>query len=424
MRLLLSALLRTLVWASIGISAVAVGLGHYAPRGLRCRREAVPRYQWVNGRTSSNMECQPRFLDRETGAIVRGEFPAADTLELASCSPWRDERGQFHVVGRRMTYLRQGKKCFPQEFGLARYTFPEGRLIDRVELDQVPVTEPCWAPGLAPRIIFVAGNGVFYGYAFEGSDGCPLGGADAPDRPREIAWRTTRPGLGLLQIKDLIWPTDPRLGGRLIASLSYQVQIDGRRRFLGPQLWWIELSGDGTAITGAGRIIVPEHGDLAWAVDQDQEERLPSIALTPAGGLTLAYLARMRDQTPWELRVARLESDPATGAPMVRRGGSRGLARGCIATAPAFSTDGRWVYGIVDCEPGIAPIAPRRFPVAGALATSAPGPGRSDPGSPPAPAEQPPRLGRADPAVFDPTRLVDGRTGRNASSTAAAVFVD
>jgi hypothetical protein len=360
----------------------------------------------------------PRFLDRETGQFVRFNFPDGDTLDYAACSPWCDDRGQYQVVGRWMNRSGEGNTGLPREFGLARYTFPEGRAIDRIALDVTPVGEPCWVPGLTPRILFASGDGNIYGYTFEEEDGISPVGAEIPERPqpRRLEWRTARPGSGLVCFKDLIWPSDPRLGGKLIASLTYQVRPNGKAMFVGSQLWWLQLSDDQTAIEAAGRLTVPDSRDPE--PDQGLEERLPNVAPTPDGGLTLAYLVRAKNQGLWELRVAPVASDLGTGTPLVRCESSRTLARHCIPTTPAFSTDGRWVYGILHPGPGIAEVQAQRFSMVGALSMATPGRSGSGSGADerpqPARARHSPRLGRADFAEFVASRLVEGQAWHHA----------
>jgi hypothetical protein len=401
----LSSLLRPFLWSSIAVVVTAVGLGRIAPRPFPSRHQAVPRYHGVNGRYFAENESMPRFLDRQTGEILRVDFPKAETLEYASCSPWRDDRGQYQLVCRWMERSGEGSDNLPREFGIARFSLPEGRMIDRVALEELPIGEPCWIPGLAPRILFVSGNGQIYRYAFEDATGRPDAEAEAfgPSRPRRLIWRTTPPGLGLVYFKDLIWPSDPRLGGRMIASLSYQVCVEGTMEYVGPQLWWIALNGDATAIEAAGRLTDSDHGRPSGL--RDPEERLPNVSTTPSGELALAYLSRDRNEPLWDLRMASVATDPATGNPGIRRDGSHVLLTGqCVPSGPAFSADGRWVYGIVGLEFGYSSITTRRFSVAGALTqTIAAGSGSGwDGGSRLA------RPGGGDLAGFVTSRLVDG----------------
>ena len=81
---------------------------------------------------------------------------------------------------------------------MARFTVPEGRLIDRIKLDHVPVGDACWVPGVTPRIIFSAGDGNLYGYEFGESNADGFDEARDCAKTHPITWRTTPPGTGLL----------------------------------------------------------------------------------------------------------------------------------------------------------------------------------------------------------------------------------
>jgi hypothetical protein len=403
MNLSLTSLLPTLFWVAIAIGGIAVGLGRQAPRPLPIQQSATPRYQGVNGRVFARQQFQPRFIDRQTGRMFQVEFPVEDVLDYAACSPWRDEHGQFQVVSRWMKRTKDG--LLPQEFGLARFTLPEGRLTDRVELDVVPVGDPCWVPGSASRILFVGGDGVPYHYSFDATSDGAAGEDPSQAKPRRVSWRTAMPGIGVVAFRDIIWPSEPALGGRLIASIWYLDRFQGQTRFVGSQLWWIQLSGDATAITAAGRLTPADSDVPTEAIDE--EERLPQVTRTAEGGLALAYLHRSAGQASWELRVAPIAIDPDTGSPLVRRQEYRSLTEGCVATAPVFSLDGRWLYAVVDSDLRCTWVTPRRFPVAADF-------GRTLSGLLAPDGERPPRHARIDPAFFLPSRLARGELERHA----------
>ncbi len=392
MRLTVKPVVRVLFWAAIGICGVAVGLGRAAPRVVTGRSEAIPLYHAFNGRFFSGTTVNPRILDRQSGELLPVDYDPQDTLEYASCSPWRDERGQYHVACRWMTRTGEGNTLLPREFGLARFTLPEGRMIDRIALDVMPSGEPCWvrgsaseagsSEGLEPKVLFVAGDGVIYRYTFpeavskaavDSSANIRTKGDDGQDGLLEtISWRAKTPGLGPVYIKDLVWPARSLLKGRLLAALSYQVQHEGRPKFLGPQLWWLELSDDGLAIVNAGRFTVPTPNENDFEHDYNQEERLPNVAVVPDGDgegtLALTFLTRTRNQAHWELRLVPIEND-SSGNLVARREHCRILCRHSIAAAPTFSADGRWVYSMVlnEGETSTSRLIPRRFPAADAL---------------------------------------------------------
>lgn len=138
----------------------------------------------------------------------------------------------------------------------------------------------------------------------------------------------------LIIASDPIWPTDPRFDGKLIASLSF----GGTDR---TELWWLRLNHDQTSIVAAGRLIVPKAGIHEGS---DAEERLPSVATTPDGGLALAFISRPAGETKRQLRLAPLIVDPVRKIPRVEESRIVTLAENRVTWAPAFSADGRWVY--------------------------------------------------------------------------------
>src|SRR4051794_19403738 len=170
MRLSLTSLLRPLLWAAMGMTLIAIGLGRSVPRPLAHRQPAAPRYHGVDGRFFTDADMHPRFLDLETGGVLGIALRGEEKIDHAVCSPWRDDHGQFQVASRWTNRTGHGAGNVAFEFGLARCTLPEGRVIDRVALDLMPMGKPCWVPGLASEIAFVAGDGMIYRYAFEEAD--------------------------------------------------------------------------------------------------------------------------------------------------------------------------------------------------------------------------------------------------------------
>jgi hypothetical protein len=429
----LSSILRTLTWLAVGLGVLAVGLGRSVPRTHPTYREAAVRYHGVNMHCCTEQEPHPCFLDRETGQILHLEFSPEDSLDYAVCSPWCDERGQFQAVGRWMKRAGRASDYLPQDFGVARFTVPEGRLIDRVKLDHVPVGDACWVPGGTPRIIFSSGDGNFYTYEFGASRRDPFDEARDGARTQLVAWRTAPPGTGLLYIRDLVWPADAKLGGRLIASISYRELVNGEPRMCQPELWWLQLSDDATAVEAAGRLTVPDPEDDRSA-EAATEQRLPNIVTTADGDLGLAYLSRKGSRSLWELRVAPITIDPATGVPSVGCGRSQGLAGGFLPSAPTFSADGRSVYGIRNHDWTNSQLVARRFSVTDVLAQADGAPRRADRAgaepaiadsgtmvpitgilrAPGAPRAESTLLGWANLGIFDPNWLVKIGAGRHA----------
>src|SRR5206468_569384 len=127
----------------------------------------------------------------ETGEIRRFRSPTGDRFDYASCSPWQDEEGQYQVVGRWSELSADGPSADVDEFGLARYTLPSGRVLDRVPLDVVPASPPCWFPGFTARVLYAASDGLLYRLSFEGDT--PRRAGDPPPKPEPVEWRVNIP---------------------------------------------------------------------------------------------------------------------------------------------------------------------------------------------------------------------------------------
>jgi hypothetical protein len=297
-------------------------------------------------------------------------LPASDQVDCAVCSPWRDEEGESQVVGRWIH--RQGPRQLVENIGLARYALPSGRILDRVPLDVVPVGHPCFFPGKAARVLFAAGNGRLYQYSFENEDGTTATrDEDDEHAPQPLAWRAGGLDERGTVVIDPVWPRDPRLGGRLLVSLTH-LEKHGDRPVFGPtQLWWLQIDRAGTQIEAAGQLVRRREVSAGISLD---EERLPNVAATADGSLVLAYLRRRDTLDAWYLCLAPIEIDPKTGAPTVDEANVHRGSSPLRPTLPMFSTDGQWVYAL----PRVRAVDEHieRFSVGRALAKgAAPAPG-------------------------------------------------
>ena len=273
----------------------------------------------------------------ETEAIVSCTLPDARNLDLLGFSPWRDAEGQSHVIVRRKgsSVGRGDGGDEPSE--LERYSFPAGRLLDRVALDHSLFGRVCWSPDRSKRILFVGGDLRLYLHEF--SDEEEDRGFAAASRPRPVVWRGVPPGVGPVRFQDPCWPSATALGGRLIVSLYLGENASGP--YLGPQLWWLQLDPNDATIVTAGRLIVPDEGGSTLA---HEEERLPCVGTAPDGTPLLAYMAHASNRSSWDLWVVPITCDGPTRAPRVLSSSRRKLAEGCVGWALAFSADGRSIY--------------------------------------------------------------------------------
>jgi hypothetical protein len=274
----------------------------------------------------------PRILDTATGTVTRLVIPDGDRLTGLACSPWSDHDGRSHLIGCWRGVDGGDFGVLAQSFGLARYTFPAGRSLVRMTCDPLPRGRPCWFPDRSDRILFAAGDGRLYHCALPGD--AQVG--DPELHPRPIAWEVLPPGADAVHVGDPTWPGGPIIGGRLLVELI--TLPDPSRALWGPNLWWLQLSPDGEAVTAAGRLIAPD------AATSPDEERSPALGRSIDGKSLLAYLDRRSGSTSWDLWLAPITADAASGAPRVLASTGRKLAEGCVAVPPAFSPDGRWVY--------------------------------------------------------------------------------
>jgi hypothetical protein len=134
------------------------------------------------------------------------------------------------------------------------------------------------------------------------------------------------------------------MGGRLIVSLSYWTGLTQGR--LNPsRLWWLKLDRSGSSVVEAGVLTdpaVPTAGDMVR-----DEERFPNVVITPNGSPILAYLSQPRESALWDLRLAPIRFEAATGRPSARSEDSRMLTHRHLTTFPPFSADGSHVFAIV-----------------------------------------------------------------------------
>jgi hypothetical protein len=347
MRCLLGVLLRLAVGVMVGLGVTAVLIGRYAPGSgsdplIGLRAPSWPRYHELGGYRFPGCRHPSYLLDKETGAVVTVSVSDAESLDLLICSPWRDGHGQFHLVGRWRGIADRGCAALPQAFGLAWCTFPEGKIVDRVALEPIPVGNPCWYPDASGRVLYADGGGRLYQLASRG-EGDGSGGLIPSVRPRPIRWQIDPPGRGVELIQDLHWPNASLFGGRVLASLAYRERGNASLG-QGLHLWWLELGVDGTEVVAADRLISAGGTDVDVPAGSG-EERLAVVGPMHEGTAMLAYLSHGRSRVAWDLMVAPIApSWRVGGVPKLSPSAVRKLAEGCDPVAPAFSADGRWIY--------------------------------------------------------------------------------
>ncbi len=333
--------IRVLVWVGATACVAAVAVGRMSSPELSLRSMQPIRYAGLSALISSTHDGRLSFVDLETGKGQVMDVADGDQFSQMAWSPWVDESGEGQVAGFWRSYSGRNEQGMASEIGLARYRFPGGEPLDRVATDITPVSPPCWYPGTRAQILFADGGGTLHRFAFEGThrSGTTLDGCDLAPSP--IVWKIAPPGVDERSVRmmDPVWPEGRAMEGRLIVSLSMH-RVEGDRHFTPPRLWWLKLDEAGEAIEAAGPLVRRDDS-------LDVRERCARVTRTPSGEYRIAYLVRDAASTDWKMTVAPLEFDDQ-GLPFVRPELASSDARVQAPIAPAFSSDGRWLYYLSD----------------------------------------------------------------------------
>src|SRR5262249_19669019 len=108
--------------------------------------------------------------------------------------------------------------------------------------------------------------------------------------------------------------------------------------------WWVRPDRAVRSIIASGQAIVTEDAADAPAV----EKRLPSVSRLADRTLLLAYLARPRNHSLWDLWIAPITVNRQGGTTRGVESARRRLAERCVAITPTFSPDGRWVFAALN----------------------------------------------------------------------------
>lgn len=366
-----TSLVRLMALLVVGSTALAVGVSRVDPRATQPRTRQATSVANLNEYYVRASHQNPQWFDANSGRIEAVRVPAGDVVEASSLAPWVDGRGEGQFVGRWSVRSRPGPMSMCSDFGLARYAYPSGRLIDHISSDVMPVVPPAWYPGTRARILFAAGNGRLYHFAFEGPDPGP-GGAErsGPDaRPTPVVWGCDSPGVGDPYITDVLWGDDPRLGGCALVTLRARVtQADGQLGFDRSQIWWLRFNDSGTTVSEVGPLFA---GDGAG-----RNERSPSLATLPDGRLVGSFLTQPEGSRSWRLNVGEVRTNPATRAPEFSPATIRQFAEPVQPSVNLFSADGRHLAAVVGTttdQAGPARLSTEAFLFAGGGAAAPPG---------------------------------------------------
>ncbi|MFO0952943.1 MAG: hypothetical protein U0835_17685 [Isosphaeraceae bacterium] len=346
MRFSLTSLVRLVGLLGFAVCGLAITLARLEPDAARFRVGTPPQYDLVNGFIIDPAGAPSRWLDVDSGETLPVGLPEGEQVNYASCAPWQDEEGKTQVVGRWNDHVRTPSGILARRFGIVRFTIPGGEVLDRISLEVLPTSQPCWFPGMKSRVLFGGCDGRLYTLDFDG----PARTGETP-APTQVVWRVPAPG-GQLMLRDPVWPADPRFRGRVLVALSYTTP-ESQGELCPSQLWWLDLDSRGTSILGAGRVTDEP------LTPNSREERFPNVVVDADGRTTIAFLTQTDEKSRWELRVAPLRFEGQDELPAVRKGEARLLTRDHLTTLPPFSADGRHINAIV--REGFSPRAVTRF---------------------------------------------------------------
>ena len=322
-----------LMAAVVTIAALRLGRAH-SEQPLH-RAASPSSYQVLGDAITALHGAGPFLLDLETGRMETLALPTGVGVDIASLSPWQPlGRRQIVGVGWRRSATRESLQR--TDIGLVRMSFPGGEIIDRLIFpdEALPAAPPCWIPGASASVLYAGCDFRLYYLKFEPSrlDGVV---EDADNlRPRLVDLQAAVPGASGVQLRDLAWPDDSRLGGRVLASLRFKDRETGR--FSDWQVWWLLLDRGCSSIVAAGRLLEDA------PANEHATARFPTLVRNSDGAPALAYLAHSLGQSGYQLRVAPIRFDPNSGSPWAQAVDSRLVAEGCLPTNPAMSPDGRW----------------------------------------------------------------------------------
>jgi hypothetical protein len=187
-----NALRNTLGFACLVLTGFAIFLGRTTPRSVPARHGTSPRYHPVNLTFSTRTRAV--LLDTETGAVVARPSSSPDRIiAYSSCSPWQDDSNRSQIVA---TWRESGTSTWGDSggCGLARFSFPDNVMLDRIPCWPVPASPAAWLPGRSARILFAASNGDLYRCDLEVVDGLPLVARERTALPLPLGWACPRPG--------------------------------------------------------------------------------------------------------------------------------------------------------------------------------------------------------------------------------------
>jgi hypothetical protein len=183
--------------------------------------------------SSRSFQARPNhyLLNRNSGETRPFAMPAGERLGLVSVSPWLDSEGNSEAVGQ-CNSQATGDGAGPF-WGLVRLSVPRMLPIDRIQLNILPTSRPCWVPGRPGTIIFAAGDGQRYWFDFttpavtEVDPSSETADPSTAPVPRIVAWNSPGPCNGAVFLADPAWPGNPSFPRIVFATVMNAPNLSG-----------------------------------------------------------------------------------------------------------------------------------------------------------------------------------------------------
>lgn len=338
----MNSLIRLIVVTVVCANAVAIAVNRLDPPTPEVRLWLPSDETPVNGYFLHPRHGNPRLLEASAGELRDMLGDSGVRLEHASLSPWMNATGARQVVGRSSAVIDSDVASMPTGSALIRLSLPDGKVIDRVESEAVPIAPPAWFPDTTARVVFPGGDGRLYRLNFEDDS---LG--EPENTPVPLRWGVEKPGGSDVIMTEVCWPTHPAFSDRLIVSLSKLESTGQSQRRFGPaRLYWMRIDARARTILGVGEVMAMPPGS------PEESVRSPQVVLGPDRAPLLLYFAKTGRGQPWNLRMAPLRFETEGGPPETDYSSAVTLTDHCVPTNPAVSQDGRWLAFLREAEAG------------------------------------------------------------------------
>lgn len=232
------------------------------------------------------------------------EFGDGEAVDLVSVSPFANASGNREMVGRKRSIRGEGCESMAVKIEMARYRFPDGKLLDSRAAEWMPSAQPVWDVRLDRGLRTIYSTGAGFLVRLDWTD---ERGLKASHKGEQITWNVEAPLGEATSIGEPVWVTDPRYPDRLIVNFWGYVE-EAAEYHVG--LAWIELNRERTQIVDCGVLVDRNLGARKNLISI----RSPSVRMDDHGVTHVLWMERHDGVTPWTLyrsHVVDRESDKA-----------------------------------------------------------------------------------------------------------------